>query len=107
MKKAIALALGLVLCLLGAPAPCAQAGNSEGTSLVGRITFIDGQLLRYVYDVRDWVATVKDAPFGMQDAVYSSDTGKAEFKMPSGVWVRTGSDTQIQLIAVREDLTEI
>ncbi len=107
MKKAIALALGLILCLLGAPAACAEAGNSEGTSFVGRITFIDGQLLRYVYDVQDWVATVKDAPFGMQDAVYSSDTGKAEFKMPSGVWVRTGSDTQIQLIAVREDLTEI
>jgi hypothetical protein len=50
---------------------------------------------------------VKDAPFGLEDAVYSSDTGKAEFKLPNGVWVRTGSDTQIQLMVLREDLTEI
>src|SRR5208283_2222946 len=60
-----------------------------------------------VYDEQDWVATVKDAPFGVEDALYSSDTGKAEFMLPGGVWVRTGSDTQIQLIVLRDDLTEI
>ncbi len=107
MRRLSALALGLILAVVWAPAVCVQAGNSEGPALVGRITFIDGQLLRYVYDEKDWVATVKDAPFGIEDAVYSSDTGKAEFKLPSGVWVRTGSDTQIELIVLRDDLTEI
>ena len=107
MRRLTALALGLILAVVWAPAVCAKAGNSEGPALVGRITFIDGQLLRYVYDEQDWVATVKDAPFGIEDAVYSSDTGKAEFKLPNGVWVRTGSDTQIQLIVLRNDLTEI
>src|SRR5208283_4610035 len=107
MRRLSALALGLILAVVWAPAVCAQARNSEGPALVGRITFIDGQLLRYVYDEQDWVATVKDAPFGLEDAVYSSDTGKAEFKLPNGVWVRTGSDTQIQLIVLRDDLTEI
>ena len=107
MRRLSALALGLILAVMWAPAVCAQAGNSGGPALVGRITFIDGQLLRYVYDEKDWVATVKDAPFGVEDAVYSSDTGKAEFKLPDGVWVRTGSDTQIQLIVLRNDLTEI
>ena len=107
MKKLSALALGLILCVVWAPAVCAQTGNSEGPVLVGRITFIEGQLLRYVYGEQDWVATVQDAPFGLEDAVYSSDTGKAEFKLPNGVWVRTGSDTQIQLMVLREDLTEI
>lgn len=107
MKRSGALALAFILGLVWAPVVCAQAWKSEGTALVGRITFIEGQLLRYVPDVQDWVATVKDAPFGMQDAVYSSDTGKAEFKLPNGVWVRTGSDTQIQLIALCEDLTEV
>ncbi len=85
----------------------AQAGTSGGPQLVGRITFIDGQLLRYIFDEQDWVATVKDAPFGLEDALYSSDAGKAEFKLPNGVWLRTGGDTQIQLIALREDVTEI
>ncbi|MGA7494544.1 MAG: DUF6600 domain-containing protein [Syntrophobacteraceae bacterium] len=107
MRRLSALALGLVLAVVCAPVVCAQAGNSEGPALVGRITFIEGQLLRYVYDEKDWVATVKDAPFGTEDALYSSDTGKAEFKLPGGVWVRTGSDTQIQLIVQRDDLTEI
>ncbi len=107
MRRLTALALGLILAVMWAPVVCAQAGNSEEPALVGRITFIDGQLLRYVYDEQDWVATVKDAPFGIEDAVYSSDTGKAEFKLPNGVWVRTGSDTQIQLIVLRNDLTEI
>ena len=107
MRRLSALALGLVLAVMCAPVVCAQAGNSEGPALVGRITFIEGQLLRYVYDEKDWVATVKDAPFGTEDALYSSDTGKAEFKLPGGVWVRTGSDTQIQLIVQRDDLTEI
>ena len=107
MKRLSTLALGLVLCAVWAPAVSAQAGTSGGPELVGRITYIDGQLLRYIFDEQDWVATVKDAPFGLEDAVYSSDTGKAEFKLPNGVWVRTGSDTQIQLIALREDVTEI
>ena len=107
MKKLSRLALGLILCSVWAPAVFAQARTSEGPVIVGRITYIDGQLLRYVYDERDWVATVKDAPFGLDDAVYSSDTGRAEFKLPDGVWVRTGSDTQIQLIALREDVSEI
>jgi len=107
MRRLSALALGLILAVVLAPSVCAQAGNSEEPALVGRITFIDGQLLRYVYDEQDWVATVKDAPFGIEEAVYSSDTGKAEFKLPNGVWVRTGSDTQIQLMVLRDDLTEI
>ena len=107
MRRLSALALGLILAVVWAPAVWAQAGNSEEPALVGRITFIDGQLLRYVYDEQDWVATVRDAPFGLEDAVYSGDTGKAEFKLPNGVWVRTGSDTQIQLIVLRDDLTEI
>ena len=107
MKRLSTLALGLILCAAVGACCFAQAGTSEGPALVGRITFIDGQLLRYVYDEQDWVATVKDAPFGLEDAVYSSDTGKAEFKLPNGVWVRTGSDTQIQLIALREDVAEI
>ncbi|MGC9965058.1 MAG: DUF6600 domain-containing protein [Syntrophobacteraceae bacterium] len=107
MKRLSTLALGLILCSAWAPAVFAQVRTSEGPVLVGRITYVDGQLLRYVYDERDWVATVKDAPFGLDDAVYSSDTGKAEFKLPNGMWVRSGSDTQIQLIALREDVSEI
>lgn len=107
MKGLSTLALGLVLCAVWVTAVFAEAGTSEEPALVGRVTLIEGQLLRYIYSEQDWVATVKDAPFGLDDAVYSDDAGKAEFKLPNGVWVRTGSDTQIQLLALREDVAEI
>ena len=50
--------------------------------LVGRISYIEGQLSRYVTEEEDWVATVKDAPFGVDDVLYSSFDGKAEIIMP-------------------------
>jgi len=31
--------------------------------------------------------TVKDAPFGREDALYSDQDGKAEFIMPNNTWV--------------------
>ena len=107
MKKLNLIALGMILCLAWEPGVFAQEKPSESPVLVGRITFIEGQLLRYVYAEKDWVATVKDAPFGLDDALYSNDIGKAEFKLPNGAWVRAGSDTQIQLIALREDVAEV
>ena len=41
-------------------------------SLVGRIAYIEGQLLRYVPDEDDWVLTEADTPFGEYDNVFSS-----------------------------------
>ena len=107
MKNTATVALGLMLCLVWTAVVQAQGKPSEGPGLVGRITYLDGELLRYVYAEQDWVATVKDAPFGLEDALYSSDAGKAEFKLPNSTWLRIGSDTQIQLIALREDVTEV
>lgn len=107
MNKLKLIPLGVILCVAWAPGLFAQDKPSELPPLVGRITFIEGQLLRYVYTEKDWVATVKDAPLGVEDAFYSDDAGKAELKMPNGVWVRIGGDTQVQLISLRDDLSEI
>ena len=68
---------------------------------------MDGQLLRFVPDEKDWVAVVKDAPFGMDDALYSAERSRAEFIMPNNTWVRIGAVTQIQLIALKPDVTEV
>jgi hypothetical protein len=75
--------------------------------MVGRISDVDGQLLRFVPAEKDWVATTKDAPFGMDDALYSDQNGKAEFILPNNTWVRIGGSTQIQLIALKPDVTEV
>jgi hypothetical protein len=63
--------------------------------------------LGYVPDEKDWAATVKDAPFGIDDALYSGKDGRAEIIMPNNTWARIDGDTQVQLIILKDDVTEI
>jgi hypothetical protein len=81
--------------------------DEEGSVLVGRISHVEGQLLRYVPDEKEWVATVKDAPFYTDDLLHSDEKAKAEFIMPNNTWVRIDGDTQIQLNVLKDDVTEI
>ncbi|WP_244083885.1 DUF6600 domain-containing protein [Desulforhabdus sp. TSK] len=74
---------------------------------MGRISYVEGDLLRYVPEEKDWEATVEDVPFGLDDALYSDDNAKAEFIMPNGTWIRMGGVTQIQLLALNEKVTEV
>lgn len=101
--------LGFLIMLTGVPATQAQSGQpqDEQSVMVGRVAHVEGKLLRYVPDEQDWVAVVKDAPFGFYDALYSEGGGRAEFVMPNETWVRIGGDTQIQMIALDEGVTEI
>jgi Family of unknown function (DUF6600) len=84
-----------------------QQQQQEKPIMVGRISYAEGQLLRYVPAEKDWVATTKDVPFGQDDALYSEEKSKAEFIMPNNTWVRTDGSTQIQMIKLAEDTTEI
>jgi hypothetical protein len=87
--------------------PLSDDIDKEGTVLVGRISHVEGQLLRYVPDEKEWVATVKDAPFYTDDLLHSDEKGRAEFIMPNNTWVRIDGDTQIQLNVLKDDVTEI
>lgn len=83
------------------PAPAAEQ------TLVGRVSYVEGQMLRFVPAGKDWVATVKDVPFGLDDAMYADQNGKAEFIMPNYTWVRIAGSSQIQLIALKTNITEV
>ncbi len=109
MRKAATLLLfAFILYFMALPVDSCRSEPKEGESvLVGRVSFVEGQLLRYVPEEKDWVATVKDAPFGLDDAMYSGDDGRAEFVMPNSTWARIGGDTQIQMITLKGDLTEM
>ncbi len=87
-------------------APTASAAPSEGI-LVGRVVLVEGLLLRYVHESEDWVAVVEDAPFGLDDALYSDENARAELSMPNRMRIRIGSNTQIQMIALNEELTSV
>src|SRR5260370_25374013 len=87
-------AAGLVFLLV----PCASAQEAV---LVGRITHTEGQVLRFVPETHDWVATVQDAPFGMHDTLYTGPRARAAFLMPTALWVRHGAGRPSQLLTLQ------
>ncbi len=97
----------IILAAFATLSPAARATAPQAQVLVGRISFIDGQLLRYVPEIKDWVLVRRNSPFGLNDALYSGDSARAEFIFPNGLLARIGSGTQIQLIAIKENASEI
>ncbi len=89
------------------PAQARQHAEGRENVLVGRVSLVEGELLRYVPAQKDWVVATKDSPFGFEDALYSGESAKAEFLMPNSTWLRIGSNTQVQLIALKPDATEV
>ena len=109
MKKIKTLILLLSICLfLTVPFSAAQSQQRQdnGVILVGRISYIEGQLLRYVPEDKDWVAAVTDAPFGMEDSLYTVANSRAEFIIPNNTWIRIDDKTQIQVLDLENDATQ-
>src|SRR5690606_22379889 len=86
--------------------PPAFAANTTAM-MVGRVYTIEGDLLRYIPQERDWVPMVSDAPFGAEDILFSGNHGKAEMIVPNGTWIRVGDHTQIQFVTLAAVLSEI
>jgi hypothetical protein len=104
MKKRMKVFIGLVI-LMGIMVPQPKAAETP-VMVVGRIYYIEQNLLRFVPGEKDWVATVRDAPFGVEDTLFSISRGRAELFVPNGTWIRLGSQTQIQFINLGSDVTE-
>ncbi|MBN2439641.1 MAG: FecR domain-containing protein [Deltaproteobacteria bacterium] len=84
-----------------------SSAADDPAMVVGRVFYIKGDLLRYVPEENDWVAVVRDAPFGTEDTLFSGSRGMAELIIPNGTWIRIGNSTQIQVIAFDPDLSEM
>jgi hypothetical protein len=105
MKRWMRLA---VYSFVGAAAMVQPSSAAEAPAMVvGRVSHIEGDLLRYVPEEKDWVAVVRDTPFGSEDTLFSGRRGMAELIVPNGTWIRTGNNTQIQFITLDRDLTEV
>jgi hypothetical protein len=107
--KRITWMIGLLVCLFSAAVvgvPPSSAADAPAV-VVGRVYHIEGDLLRYVPEENDWVAVVKDAPFGREDTLFSGSRGMGELIAPNGTWIRVGNSTQIQFIALDTDLSEM
>ncbi|HUJ69001.1 MAG TPA: hypothetical protein VLW86_05735, partial [Syntrophorhabdales bacterium] len=68
---------------------------AEGQPMVvGRVTLVEGNLLRYVPEESDWIGTIGDVPFAAGDTFYSGDQGRAELMAPNGSQARLGTATE-------------
>ncbi len=101
LSPLLATLMGIMCCA------AAWAIDEREEILVGRIAHIEGDLMRYVEETKDWTLTVKDAPFGLEDALYSGDNAKAEVILPNETWMRIGEDTQVQMIDLNADATTV
>jgi hypothetical protein len=101
--------IGLLVCLFSAAVMVVLPSSAADAPavVVGRVYHIEGDLLRYVPEENDWVAVVKDAPFGTEDTLFSGSRGMGELIAPNGTWIRIGNSTQIQFIALDTDLSEM
>jgi hypothetical protein len=98
----------MVCLFLAAMAMTSQASAANTPAItVGRVYTIEGDLLRYIPEEKDWVPMVNDAPFGTEDALFSGEQGKAEMNVPNGTWLRVGNSTQVQFIALDSELSEM
>ena len=76
----------VIVAVCFSPPLATGAAAQQEPVLVGRISYIEGQILRYVPEIKDWVIVTKDAPFGLEDALYSDSSTKAEFIFQIAFW---------------------
>ncbi len=84
------------------------AAESDDAEVVGRITEITGgELLRYDVDASEWIPLVPDAPFGIDDALYTDERARAEIVIPNGTLLRMDGYTQILTLSLDDRLTHL
>jgi len=81
--------------------------QDESAMVVGRIYYIEGDLLGYVPAEKDWVAVVRDAPSVQKTHFFSGSRGMAELIVPNGNLDQDRNSTQIQFITLDTDLAEM
>lgn len=82
------------------------AAPDEEPILVGRISHIEGELIRHQPGDEAWTPTLADTPFGAGESLYTEESSRAEIILPNGTWARFDGGTQIQFIELKDDLTD-
>jgi len=69
---------------------------------IGRITFIEKNVFRYLSDAKDWALAMVDVPVSDGDVLYSDTQGRSELTFPNDTTVRLNDKTKIQVDASKE-----
>jgi hypothetical protein len=107
----LAIAVGLSSCKENPPPQAKTVVKKEAPepepAVVGRITFMEKNVFRYLRDAKDWALAMVDVPVGDGDVLYSDVQGRSELIFPNDTKIRLNDKTKIQLDGVRGNLTSL
>jgi hypothetical protein len=104
-----------LLAYIGKPTEANQAGSEpqdepeqgQEQVIVGRITFLEKNLFRYLQEEKDWALAARDIPVGDGDVFYSEVQGRSELTFPNDTKIRLNDNTKIQIDGIKENLTSV
>jgi hypothetical protein len=66
---------------------------------------VEGWVLRYIPEEREWERTIKDSPFGLEDKVRTDKGARVEIILPNNTWARMNELSQVELVSLKNDET--
>ena len=75
--------------------------------VVGRITFMEKNVFRYLSEDKDWALAMVDVPVADGDVLYSDSQGRSELSFPNDTKIRLNDKTKVQLDALRGNSTTL
>lgn len=84
-----------------------QQDQEPEPPVVGRITFMEKNVFRYLSDAKDWALAMVDVPVSDGDVLYSDAQGRSELTFPNDTKIRLNDKTKIQLDGVKGNSTSL
>jgi hypothetical protein len=81
--------------------------QGQEQAVVGRITFLEKNLFRYLQEEKDWALAARDIPVADGDVFYSDTQGRSELTFPNDTKIRINDKSKIQIDGVKENLTSV
>jgi hypothetical protein len=101
--------LGLGMVLAGTPVQASDdSADAFEEARLSRLSYISGELLFQRGDEdEDWVASSINMPLRPHDKFWSTEGTKAELEMDNGAVIRLAENSQMTLLALEKNLTQI
>jgi len=107
MVRSLCTGLLVIMTSISADAQSLVEDSAAEQILVGWISHTEGEVLRHEPEEGVWIPVVQDFPFTLNDTLHAGEGARAEIIIPNNTWIRIGDVTRIQVIDLREDLTDV
>lgn len=101
MRKA-----ALLLAIISSAAAIAVAAPSEDQR-IARLSYIEGHVSFQHPGEVDWSAATINMALQVADRLYTGETGRAEVQFDDGSVLRLAEQTDVEILAMREDLVQV